>query len=587
MSPWLCAIIMLVCSPEVFAQASPPKPNTQKPPTLNKRPANAEVIKKDDGFDPFVPRQAAEKLVALDNVQYKSRGLSRLAILIWKYDEDYARALFEQALSVSHPQNSKTDGRLKFIHRNVISLIATKDPQWAKRLIDGQTFDEKGQSSANLDTALSLIDTSPGQAVEFAQRALRDQMHPGFLNFLLTLRKTDQARADQMFLQILTFFGQTEPDVKGLHSIGVYLFTSAELVDADRYALTVVDHMLLPNISVQRPGVSPALVRAYLTTSSNVLLRAATHADQQRYSYALGRLLLPKAHAATPDLVPRIEAAMAAVSSNISPSLVNETAFRYIDMKPRTAEESLANAERKTDDLEREMAFLDVALSSWWKSDFKTTRKAASMIQDVAASQALNQLVDFGEAATLLKTDASNVSAAERVAYKLSPGLERALLLLAIAQTRVKTGDVALAEEAIDAALKAASAIDDLRRPALSLIAAGQLAQLRSLRTPTVTSSTIKDLNSFDKANYGDIDWAREVQVGGMKSTFPLDLLGVDLNLDNALRAIFLSDLEIGFARAQEIVNEGLRSRAVVDFVAAYIEKIEKDSQRKPRVTKP
>jgi hypothetical protein len=576
---WVCPIILLICSHAVLCQTPP----------ANKRPAASDPVKKDRAFDPFVPRQAAEKLVALDSIQVKSNGLARLAGLIWKYDEDYARTLFEKALAVSHPQNDKSDGRLKYFYRNVISAIAPKDPQWAKRLIDNAaTFDEKGQNSNNMATALSLIDTAPGQAVEFAHRALRDQLHPWFLEFLLTLRKTDHGRADLMFFQVLSFLDQqAQPDIKELHAIGVYLFTAADLIDSDRYALTVVDNMLLPNISVQRPGVSPTVVRAYLSTSSKLLLGAATVAEQQRYAYALGRMLLPKAQAAAPDLVSQIEAAMAAVSANVAPSLVNETAFKYIDMKPRTAEESLANAERKIDDVEREMAFLDIVVSAWWKSDFKTARKAASMIQTIEASQALNQLIDFGEAAMLLKSDASNVAAAEKVAYKLSPGLERALLLLAIAQTRVKSGEVAQAEEAIDASLKAASAIDDPHRPALSLIAAGQLAQLRSLRTPTATASAIKDLNSFDKAEYGNIGWAKEVQVGALKSTFPLELSGLDLNLDNALRAILLSDLEIGFARSQEIKNEWLRSRALVAFVAAYIEKTEKDAQKKQRAPKP
>ncbi len=576
----ICVIILLLCWQPVLCQTKPEAPRASA-----KLPAASDPVKKEPVFDPFVPRQAAEKLLALDNVQIKSNGLSRLASLIWKYDEDYARTLFEKALAVSHPENNKSDGRLKFSYRNVISIIATKDPQWAKRLIDASaTFDEKGQNSANLNTALSLIDSSPGQAVEFAKRALRDQVHPGFLDFLMTLRRTDHGRADLMFLQVVAFLGQqSPPDVRGLHSLGVYLFTAAELVDTDRYQVTLVDDMLVPNINVQRPGVSPAVLRVYLSTAGSLLLRAATDAEQKKYAYTLGRLLLPKAQAATPDLVPQIEAAMAAVSSDVAPSLVNNTAFKYIDMKRRTPEESLANAESKTDDIEREMAFLDIVVSAWWRSDFKTARKAASMIRDIAASQALNQLIDFAEAATLLKSDPSSVAAVEKVAYKLTPGFERALLLLAIAQTRVKSGDIALAEEAIDASLKAASALDDLRRPALSLIAAGQLAELHSSRTPTVTSSTIKDLNSFDKAEYGNIGWEKEVQIGALKSSFPLKFHGMDLNFDAALRAILLSDLEVGFARAQEIKNEWLRSRALVEFVAAYIETFEKDAQKKKR----
>ena len=576
------AVVVLACSSTGICQ-------TDKPAPAKRLPA-ADAVKKDREFDPFVPRHAAEKLFAIDNVQTKSIGLARLASLIWKHDEDYARTLFEKALAVTNPQSNPSDGRLRVIHRNVISVIAIRDAEWAKRLIDAQASqDERGRNSANINTALALIESSPGQAVEFAQRALRDQLNPAFLDFLLTMRKTDQARADQTFLQVLRFLGQqSQPDIKSLHLMGVYLFTAPHMIDSAGYAVTVVDRILVPNITAQRPGVPPALVRTYLTTSSSLLLRAATDTAQQQFIYALGRMLLLKAQSIAPDLVSQFEAAMAAVSSTVPPTLVNESAFKYIDMKPRTPEESLANAEQKTDELEREIAFLDIAASAWRKSDFKTVRAAAGMIKNTDASQALNLLADYGEAAALLKRDPTNVAAAEKVAYKLPPGLERSMLMLSIAQTLVKSGKVAEAEEAIDASLKAAAAVDDFHRPCLSLVATGQLAQLRSLRAPTAVASTIKELNSFDAVNYAAVEWVREVEVGPLKSIFLLDAFGLDLDLNTALRAIFLSDLEIGFTRAQELKNEGLRSRALVEFVAAYLDKLEKEaSQQKPRVAKP
>jgi hypothetical protein len=582
MRRWTSAFLVLVCSHAGLCQT-----NTQR---QAKRPAAPEVIKKDSEFDPFVPRHAAEKLLALDSVQMKSMGLARLASLIWKHDEEYARALFEKALAVAGSEPTSTSGRPRIPQRNVISVIATQDAEWAKRLIDAHAVqDERARNSTNLMTALALVDSSPGQAADFAQRALRDEFNPAFLDFLLTLRKTDPTRADQTFLQALRFLGQqSQPDIRSLHLIGVYLFTAPNMLESEGYAVTVVDRILVPNITAQRPGVSPAMVRAYLTTASSLLLRAATDVQQQQFTYALGRILLLKARSVAPDLVTQIEAAMAAVSSNVPATMTNDTAFKYIDMKPRTPAESLANAEQKPTELERDMAFLDVAASAWRRSDFKTVRAAASMIKDLEASRTLGMLVEFGEAATLLKRDAASVASVEKVAYRLPPGLERAMLLLSIGQTLVKDGKVPDAEEAIDASLKATSAVDDVRRPCLGLIAAGQLAQIRSLRAPTVVGSTIRDLNSFDKANYADVDWARNVEIGALKATFLLNVAGLNTNLNTALHSIFLSDLEIGFARAQELKNEGLRSRALVEFVAAYLEKLEKEtSQQKPRVAKP
>src|SRR5689334_13203574 len=239
----LCALIVLASSHAVLCQTDPkttPSPGKQPP---AKQPAASEALKKETEFDPFVPRQVAEKLSTIDNVQTRSIGLARLASLIWKHDEEYARVLFEKALSVTNPASNPSDGRLKIIHRNVISVIATRDPEWAKRLISSPSdVDERSRNSANIDAALALIDSAPAQAVEFAERALRDQLNPMFLEFLVRLRNTDQPRADQTFLQVLRFLGQqSDPDIKTLHLVGLYLFTAPSLVDSDHYAMTLVD----------------------------------------------------------------------------------------------------------------------------------------------------------------------------------------------------------------------------------------------------------------------------------------------------------------------------------------------------------
>src|SRR5262249_15229302 len=153
-------------------------------------------------------------------------------------------------------------------------VIARKDPAWAKRLIDAQqNWDAKTHNTANINTALSLTEDDPALAVEFAQRGLQDQLNPAYLHFLITLRKSDQARADDMFLQVLSFLGQQQQaDIKGLHLMGIYLFTAPNMLDSDNYSITRVDDILVPNITVQRNGIPPALVRAYLSTAGTMLL---------------------------------------------------------------------------------------------------------------------------------------------------------------------------------------------------------------------------------------------------------------------------------------------------------------------------
>lgn len=571
----VCAGLVLVFSIVVLCQSNPQSPATNPD-------AGADIVKSTAGFDPIVPRQVAEKLLTLDNLNAKTAGLSRLANLVWKRDHGYARSLFEKALALTTPQTDGNNAQLMMLRRNVIRTIARNDPEWAKRLIDTETSsDVKIRNAINVSTAASLIDEDPGSAVEFAQRSLQEQLNPAYLYFLLSLRKADQTRADQTFLQMLTFLDQQQrPDIKSVHLLGVYLFTAADLLDSDNYAITRVDNILVPNITVQRTGVSPALVRTYLKTAGTLLLRAATDISQQQATYALGRLLLPRAQRTAPELAGQIEAAMAAVSSGVPPSLTSDTAYKYIDSPPPTPAESFANAEAKPTQEARDIAFLDIAASAWRKSDFRTARKAGSMIANADASRALGLLVDFGEAASLLKRDDSLAATAEKAAYKLPTSLERAILLLTISQYRVKSGNTTLAEEAIDASLKAAAAVSDIRRPCLYLIAASHLAQSGSSIAPAVTASAIKELNSFDNADYTAVEWNRTVEVGPLKASFSLEVSPLNLSLDSALRAILLSDLDLGFTRAQEIKNENLRARALVEFIAAYLDTLNKKSDK-------
>jgi hypothetical protein len=111
-----------VCSHAGFAQADKQRSiSAGQPVALTASSGNQAV-------DPFLPRQVAEKLFVLDNVYAKTTGLSRLASLIWKYDEDYARLLFEKALAATTPQGNGDDARLRMFQRSIISVIAKKDP---------------------------------------------------------------------------------------------------------------------------------------------------------------------------------------------------------------------------------------------------------------------------------------------------------------------------------------------------------------------------------------------------------------------------------------------------------------------------
>lgn len=580
--------LLFCCCPIVVAQEVR-RPLSPDQPTLPKQETQAEEASDEVDTAVYLVHGLAEKILALKSVKTKTIGIARLANLLWKDDEVYSRSLFEKALTMT--TGDGIDSKLQAsLRRSIIALIARRDPAWANRLIEAATqkvnseIDGKARSDLNLSTAETLLDGDSDGAVKFAERSLQGDVNPTFLlDFLLSLRKRNETSANQLFLQTLTHLAQQSTvDVKGFHTIGVYLFTAPDMLDSERYAITLVDNMLVPNITTQRPGVPMSLVRAYLGVAGKVLWRAVSDPQQRQVSYALGRLLLPKAISAAPDLAAPIEAAMSAISSGIPPSLAKDSAYKYMDMVPPSAEESLSNAENKPDQLSRDIAYLDLAFQAWLKGDFKTARIASGRISDQEANNRMSVLNNFGEAAWQLKQDGKQFMGAERLANKLPQGIERAILFLAVAEAKAKYGDASEAEEAIGHALRGARSVSDSRRPFLFLIAAAQLADLHSPNLPSVLAETAKNFNSFNEASFAGLDWSQDVQVGPLTERFPLTFAPIQFEFGPAFRIVSKADLEAARVTIDELKNEDLRARGFVEIAGVLLERPPKKVPTKP-----
>ncbi|HEY5884554.1 MAG TPA: hypothetical protein VIT88_07685, partial [Pyrinomonadaceae bacterium] len=323
-----------------------------------------------------------EKILALRSVRAKAYEIARLAAVLWKQDETHARFLFEKALSLTIANGNDSDARaLSALHRRVIALLARSDAEWAKRLIDSAAKREaedqssKSLSAANISTALGLLEEDSPVAVQFAERSLKGGVAWGFLDFIHNLRKKNEPEANRLFLQALHYLSQ-QPTVNILefHTLGLYLFTAPDLIDSDYHKTTLVDRILVPNITADRPGVPKALARAYLATAADVLWRMTSDSEQRKYSYALCYMLLPKSRNVAPDLTARLDAVMAALTPQVPDGLTRDSAFRYMNLPPITTEEQLKDAENQPDQEARDMAYLEISLQSWRKDDFKTAR---------------------------------------------------------------------------------------------------------------------------------------------------------------------------------------------------------------------
>jgi TonB family protein len=523
----------------------------------------------------------AEKILALRSVDTKALETARLAAVLWKYDETHARFLFEKAVNLTIANGNGREARaLSILHRRVIALIARSDAEWAKRLIDSaakrDSDDEssKTSSGANIGTALDLLEDDYPVAVQFAERSLKGGVNEAFLDFILTLRKKDESAANRLFVQALNYLAQ-QPAVNILefHALGLYLFSHPDRLDTEYRVLTVVEDILVPNISAERPGVPKALVRAYLTTAADVLWRMTSDSEQRKYSYALCYMLLPKSRIVAPDLTTKLDAVMAALAPGVPTELTKESAFRYMNAARNSDEERLTAAENRPDQEGRDIAYLEIALQAWRKNDFKTARIAQGRISVLEASQRLSQIIDFGEGAWAIARKDVDLAKAEAIANRLPEGVERSILLQAIAKIQGKPNPN-LTEETINKALKAVRSISDGRRPFLLLTAAAQLASLKSPAVYGAMAEAVKSFNSFEESDLAKLDWAQTVEIGPLKSRFPLDVAGVDFGFNEAFRAVAFADPDAAMARADELRHENLRAQALVEVGRAFLEKL-------------
>ena len=554
-------------------------------------PANLPVEPdyKDAKLAVYQVHRLAEKILALRGVRAKAFEIARLGSVLWKQDEPHARVLFEKALNLTIANGSDPEARaLSALHRRVIALIARSDAEWAKRLIDSaarRENDDEGSktfSAASIRTALGLLQEDSPVAAQFAERSLKGGIPSGFRDFIHTLRKKDEPEANRLFLQALNHLSQQHSvNILEFHSLGLYLFTAPDLLDSDHHKITLVDQILVPNITATRPGVPNALVRAYLATAADILWRMKSDAEQRKYSYALCYMLLPKSKNVAPDLTTKLDAIMAALTPEVPAGLTSDSAFRYMNMSPLTIEEKFTAAENKPDQESRDIAYLEIAFQAWLKGDFKTARIAQGRISIGEPSQRLAAIIDFGDGAWAIKQNAADLSKAEAMANRLPQGIERSILLQAIAKVQGKGPNANLTEETVDKALKAARSISDGRRPFLLLTAVAQLAGLKSPAVHSALGEAVKDFNSFDESALTKLDWAQSIQIGPLNARFPLEVANVDFGFNEAFRAVAFADPEAAMARAEELRHESLRAQSLVEVGRTFLEKPPQRPQQK------
>jgi hypothetical protein len=527
----------------------------------------------------------AERVFAYNDVSLKATTLAHLASLLWKDDEPYARQLFTKALDFYNNAASTSEVKPRATAwRRVVTLIARHDPAWAKRLTDAWLASEgaAGGSSGNLNTdfgiAYELLQDSPQQVTEFAERSLRGGVSPDMYRLLIQLRTKDEAAANALFLKTLDqLLGQPTVDAELLFRLGLYIFTSPKLdASADPTMMAFVFLMNVgfgvPDITADRPGVPPAVVRAFINTVTKLMLRPIADPKQRQLYYVLGYFMTPKAERFAPDQLSLIAGAMSTLAQNVPPALTDGSA--YANFKPPAPQtgDRLEAIENITDQSLREAFYLYYVYDLWQKGDFALARTVASRIQDLSTSAQLQTLIDFKEAARLLDKGAKSLAEVEKRAARLPPGLESTMLWLGIAYASIEAGDTQRADEALRAATKAARSVEDARLPFLLLNAATQYGRFDRAQAIATLAEAVREFNAQKPEALARVIWRQHVAIDANRyRDFGIKTRGLEFGFTSAMPKLAALDLEATLAEVLKLKNEPQQSQGLMALTAALL----------------
>jgi len=347
-----------------------------------KEAEEAQAIQRATGF--------AERLLALKRTDVKASAVARLADLLWKHDEAAARRLFSTALELASakPGDAAAEAQSKArVRRNVFGLLARRDPESAKRLIDEAAADggealAAERAESDFRVAYDLVKSEPGQSARFAERSLRGTVPPDMYSLLILLRLKDEAAANALFLRTLEqLSAQPSLDADALLSIGTYVFTSPAFnhndptVPPDITRVVGVGHHLVYDITADRPNVPREMVRAYLSFAARVLARTGAPPAERPKLYAAAHLLIPKAQRHAPELVQPLMLARQQLVSDVPPELTQEAAYANFKAPvSKEPDEAVREIEKERSAGRRDEQYLILISDLWRRADFERAR---------------------------------------------------------------------------------------------------------------------------------------------------------------------------------------------------------------------
>ena len=511
-SVFVWAGLMLSASTVAAAQEKTPAPT---PPSSCSRENALEII-----------QQQIDLSKTIDDDVRRIKVLLRASDLIWPYQPEQARAAFTEAFDVAarnfkeKGDKPRNEGRLIVgvpdQRYTVISAIAKRDPDWARKLLKQILEDEAAeakekatqdakQSARNgeklLGVASSLVASDQTAAVSFAQSSLAYPTTIYLPSFLFKLAEVNKVAADQFYQQALIAYAHA-PMEQFLYMSSYPFARTREVGEMPVTMFYMIPSGLAPNPSLQRLFVQTLLLRARELVQNPVAPEPGTRwSEASQIFMALTRLESDVAMS-MPDLSAALQELKGTTSALLSQQDQKRAGDTMTDPPPaKSFAEQVEAADKLADAARREgqigMALLNVPDSV----SLEEIEAAAAKIDDVALRVKLLSSIYFSRAQRALKE--KRINEARRLAAKVDELDERAYIYSQIAteslkQTRNDAQARELLEDVLDAVAKAANTEIKARAQVAVAYLYSSFDQSRAIAILSEAVKTINRVESID-----------------------------------------------------------------------------------------
>lgn len=553
----LLLVLFAIGGPGVTCQSSS---NSGQPNTRSQKIAS--------GVDNVRPIQLAQEVATVffsfNDQRVKSWALSQLADVLWTQDEDSARQFMQKALDTCALTASQSKSERKVLlsrRKTLLSIISKHDTAWAERLIeDERDLTDVERQDENLATAYELLESSFEKSAGFIDRARKPGLPEDLPFYLQALRSRSRPAADALFVSALSqLSGQQFVPVETILGYGTYVF-SAPGKGPYTINMMAIGGSMVYDISANREGISPELVKLYLSTAATLLQRNLQTVDpvQLGLNYYASRLLVEKAQQFAPDLVNAFRSNMTVNANRISDV--------YARNPPKREAYSSATNSDKRDVEEGEDALLAAFFDTWLQKDYFAAQKLLERVLAVALRDDLQQVLSFRRIADELEKAVPPAKIKPQI-LSLPPSVESALLWCGLANAYLRQAKVNAAKEALVAAVNAASQVKDYRKPYLLI----NVAKIYAAFNGPMAALTFKEAAKHFNALEGDpppvIYWQRTVEATRLTRDFSLRMKDLSGDISDVVAELAKEKDSDVYSVLLTLKDERLKARSLIGYL--------------------